>query len=395
MKRTKCAAVAGAAIAMGLGSTSVFAAAFTAGNLVVSRVGDGSATLSGAATAVFLDEFTTAGGSAVQSIGLPNGSGAVPTSGNRWLTDSGTATSDGTLTRSVNGAYLTIQGYNAPLALASVAGTTSAANNRVIALVAADGTIDTTTALTDAYSGNNIRSSVTTDGTQFWTGGTGTNPGVRYVASLGATTSTQLSTSVTNVRDVNIFGGQLYTSSASGTFQGVATVGSGEPTTSGQTISLLPGFPTSGTTSNYDYVLADANTLYVADDRALASGGGLQKWVLSGGTWSLDYTITAGLTNLGLRGLTGTVSGGVETLYATTADQDGVTAGEQTSLVTITDTLSNTTLPASTFTTLATAPTNEAFRGVDFAPTAVPEPASIGLVALAGGLLLNRRNRRA
>src|SRR5688572_8497010 len=48
------------------------AAAFTSGNLVIYRVGTGgAATLSNAATAVFLDEYTTSGGTPVQSIALP------------------------------------------------------------------------------------------------------------------------------------------------------------------------------------------------------------------------------------------------------------------------------------------------------------------------------------
>src|SRR5262249_17571744 len=67
---------------------SVYAASFTSGNLVVYRVGDGSAALGSGATAVFLDEYTP-GGVLVQSIALPTTiSGA-----NRRLTASGSATS--------------------------------------------------------------------------------------------------------------------------------------------------------------------------------------------------------------------------------------------------------------------------------------------------------------
>jgi hypothetical protein len=46
------------------------ASAFTMGDLVVVRVGDGSAALTGNATAAFLDEYTQAG-VLVQSIPLP------------------------------------------------------------------------------------------------------------------------------------------------------------------------------------------------------------------------------------------------------------------------------------------------------------------------------------
>ena len=50
--------------------TNLFGAPFTPGNLVVYRVGDGAAVLASSGTAVFLDEYTTAG-VLVQSIPVP------------------------------------------------------------------------------------------------------------------------------------------------------------------------------------------------------------------------------------------------------------------------------------------------------------------------------------
>ena len=64
--------------------TTALAGPFTAGNLAVVRVGDGSAALSSVATATFIDEITT-GGTLVQSI-------ALPPSGGSPLTLSGSAT---------------------------------------------------------------------------------------------------------------------------------------------------------------------------------------------------------------------------------------------------------------------------------------------------------------
>ena len=40
-------------------------------------------------------------------------------------------------------------------------------------------------------------------------------------------------------------------------------------------------------------------------------------WTLNGGTWTLQYTLSPSST-LGCRGLTGTVNGGVATMFATT-----------------------------------------------------------------------------
>jgi hypothetical protein len=324
----------------------------TPGHLIVSRVGDGTAALTNAATARFLVEYQP-NGTLVQAIALPT----APSGGNRALTDSGTATSNGFLTQSVDGRYLLTGGYDAALGTASVTGTASATVNRVIARIGLDASIDTSTALVDAYTTNNFRGVASVDGSSFWISGTGTapTPGVRYVASLGATTSTQLSATVTNIRCVNIVGNQLYCSASSGTFQGVSTVGTGLPIASGQTTTLLPGFPTATGPSAYDFFFADANTLYVADDRNTALGG-IQKWTLSAGTWTLAYTL-APAVNTGCRGLSGCVENGVTTLFATTS-------AAATQLVSVVDGGAG-----STFTVLATAPTNTAFRDVQFVRT--------------------------
>jgi hypothetical protein len=216
------------------------AAPFTPGNIVISRIGDGSAALNSAATAVFLDEYTTAG-VFVQTVALPTADSGA----NQTVTNSGSATSEGFVRRSQNGAYLMVVGYDAPTGTASVATTLSATFNRVIARVAADGTIDSTTAF-DAYSAGNVRSAVSIDGTAFWVAGTGTGTGAaatggsRYIPFGAAQTSVLLSESPTNVRANLIFGGQLYISSNSGAFRGVSAVGTGLPTSTGNTGWLRP-----------------------------------------------------------------------------------------------------------------------------------------------------------
>ena len=210
-----------------------YAAPFTPGNLVVTRVGDGSAALSSAATRTFLDEYTT-GGVLVQSIPMPT----VVNGNNKRLTNSGTATSEGYIALSVDWRFLTLAGYNAGPGDPNVATTPSATTNRVVGRVDYAGNIDTTTALSDAYSAGNPRSAVSTNGVDIWTGGTGSSgPGVRYM-TLGSTTSTQLEPNApTNIRVVNIYSGQLYCSSATSTWQGVSTVGLGLPMVPPQTIT--------------------------------------------------------------------------------------------------------------------------------------------------------------
>ncbi|MEY2785802.1 MAG: hypothetical protein RL277_2014, partial [Planctomycetota bacterium] len=342
----------GAALALSSLIGSADAGNLTPGNLVVVRVGTGAAALSSAATAVFVDEYTPAG-VLVQSLPMPT----AASGSNFPLTNSGSATSEGALSLSGNGQYLLHAGYSAAPGTTNVVSTTSSATPRVIARVALDGTIDTSTALTDAYSGNNIRSVFSTNGTDLFTAGTATvGGGVRY-ATLGTSTSTQLSTTPTNLRIASVQGGQLYVSSATGTFQGISTVGTGVPSTSGQTITLLPGFPTTAGPSAYDFHFANATTLYVADDRATGAGGGLQKWTFNGATWTLSYTLNSGLT-AGLRSITVVPNSSPIQFYATSADT-------LTKIVTVSDAGAS-----SAFSTVLTAATNTALRGIRRVPTA-------------------------
>lgn len=280
-------------------------AAFTPGNLVVYRVGDGSGALSGFATAVFLDEITTAG-TLVQSIALLT----VVSGAQKRLTASGSATSEGLISRSADGACVVVSGYDAATGTASVTGTSSATTNRVIGVVSASGLVDTSTAFNN-FSGNNIRSAASTDCNSLWA--TGANDGVRYV-TLGGTTTAQVSSTVPNLRQINIFGGQLFVSTSSGSAVRVGAVGSGLPTTTGQTTTNLPGLPTTG--SPYSFFFADLSgsvagidTLYVADDTTTT--GGIQKYSLVGGTWVSNGT----LTTTTIRGLTGIVNGTSVALY--------------------------------------------------------------------------------
>jgi hypothetical protein len=182
--------------------------------------------------------------------------------------------------------------------------------------------------------------------------------------------------------------------------------------------TILPGFPnTSATTAStggyYPFGLWFANdtTLYVcnegdlvytpsqvingqtnvADAGTLATAG-LQKWVLTSGTWVLQYTIQNGL-NLGVpygvrdyptsiepatggcRNITGVVNrDGTATIYAITStiSLNGDNGADPNKLVKVTDSLSATKLATNgyldTFETVRAAQAGEAFRGVALAP---------------------------
>lgn len=352
---------------------------FTIGNLVVVRVGDGTAPLTNASTATFLDEYTPAG-VLVQTLAMPTtASGA-----NQPFTNSGTATSEGFLNVSQNGVYLTLAGYAAAPGTAAIATSPASVVARVIARVDIGGVVDTTTTITDGYNGvpavpptttttnGNPRSAVSVDGLSYWCSGTGAtaNAGVRYVQH-GANTSLGLNAGgPTNVRVAGIYNGQLYATSASTVYQSVCAVGTGLPTTSGQPVSVLPGLPAASGPSAYDFWFADPQTLYIADDRATAGGGGggVQKWTNVNGTWALQYILQPAT---GCRGVTGRRVNGVTTVYATASNGQ---------LVSFVDNGAGS--PA---TVLATAPANTAFRGVRFLskPTTLSRlPASCGAAGI-------------
>jgi PEP-CTERM motif len=383
---------------------SASAGQITSGQLVNIRVGDGTTTAAGTALPVQLDVYNvTYIGGAPTSVTLAQTiavQSTETTSGNRALQQGGTAGGEGGLTLSTNGQYMALAGYNVDKGEA----TNGSGNNlnRVVGLLKlSDGSVDTTTDYTDTSSGNAIRNAFTTNGTDIWTANSAN--GVRYVA-LGASTSTAL-TGTGNERRVYVnptTGGnvQLYTSRMSGTIDGVATVGAAgvtPPTSGTQTVTLLPGFPTA-TNSMYDYFFADANTIYTVDDRN-AAGAGLEKWVLSGGTWSMVYSKLAGGTT-GLKSLTGfTDANGNVVLF-------GATVGAQTNkLYGYGDTLANTSAASVSETLLVDAATPSTFgatgtlwslRGVALSPgTVIPEPATFSLLALGCLACLSVRSRKS
>ena len=325
--------------------------------LAVYRVGDGTTSLSGSANPVFVDRFS-AMGMLLSTTAMP---ATTPATGHR-LVSSGTAVSEGFITRSTDGRFLLLTGYDTALGTASLTSTTATAAPRTIGRIDAAGNVDTTTALTDGASGASPRAAASTDGASLWFSGGGS--GVRF-ATLGASTSLQLSSTVTNLRQVAIFGGQLYVSDSSGSAVRLGAVGTGLPTTAGQTITNLPGIPAS-TGSPYGFFLADLDAgtpgldvLYVADD-----GAGLLKYSLVNGAWTANGMV--GAASDAYRGVTGVVSGNSVTLYATRKGGSGSTGGGE--LVSLVDTSGYAGSFVAAPAVLATAAANTVFRGVALAP---------------------------
>ncbi|MCE9559874.1 MAG: hypothetical protein K8R88_13105, partial [Armatimonadetes bacterium] len=353
--------------------SAAFAAPFTPGNLVVTQIGDGAAALTAFATPVFLVEMTPAG-AIVQTI-------PMPTTGASQFTCRGTSTSEVHL--NVNDNKFTFAGYDAAVgaadpSIASNLSTDATPMRRVIAVVDMNGNIDTTTRMVDTNSGGSVRSAVI-NGTDLWISGTNGNgaanfltSGIRY-ATVGASFSTGITDTatgnLTNMRNVGIFGGQLYIGSFSGTtYNGINAVGTGLPTSGVQPLvnkvnTAAGGSPAS--TGCYDFIFT-GNALYAASDQSTTLGG-LVKWTTAdgGATWNFQYIInniaTGGIRSLALSGSTFYVTGANGTVYS---GQDlGV---------------------GSTFTAVAAAPTNTTYRGIKVVPAATGGGTISGSVDLNG-----------
>jgi hypothetical protein len=341
-------------------------AQFLPGNLALVRLGDGTQTLGNTGNTVFIDQYTPLGG-LVNSLQIPD-------SGSSALIMSGNATSEGALSLSGDGRFLTIAGYNATRPFASsLASSSSSAVPRGIGLIGANGSYTLAATTTTQFSANNIRGGATDGANNFW--GAGANSGTYYFGNNAAGATVQ--NIVANTRVIADVGGNLFFSTSSGSSRGVWEI-PGTPTGAGTASALLN---TGSTGSAYDFAFNPTMTIaYVADDTTSAAGG-IQRWDFNGTSWSLTYTLGTGAANIGARGLAVDFTGANPIIFATTAE------GTANRLITITD-----TGVASAATTLATAGANEIFRGLEFTPV-VPEP-SVAAIACVGFLLAAKRGKR-
>ncbi len=382
-----------------LESRDLLSAGFTNGDIVVERVGTGSSAPSSAAQAIFADEYPT---TLAQGQATPALSVALPTTtvgANQGITEDGAfaATGAAFMQDSADGHLLTLSGYSAAVGTASETGTSG---NRIVATINDVGTVNTTTQISNAYTANNIRAAATLDDQGFWTAGAGgATGGIEYV-KLGATTATPVATTTfTTFSDVVVANNQLYGdahtvgTTAAATLTEPGTIGVGVPNqTLAQEALELPGLPTGNDSSGnpplpYQFTFENPTTLYVADGRTDGFGG-IQKYTLSNGTWSLAYssqvsftnTANTNITNDGLWGLVGygLNGGGQYVLYGSTIESVA-----SNYIVQITDTGSG-----FTFAEVAQAKTNEGFRGMALAPTGAAATGTANTVATASSTLL-------
>lgn len=343
-----------------ISSLSLFTvkAQFTAGNIAVLRVGDSVSTLANTGNNIAIDQFTLTGTYVNTNL--------LPRTGSNAVCLSGTATSEGMMTLAGNKSALVLFAYKtaAPYA-SSISATTSATVNRAVVSVNASGVASIPTLTATSLSGNNPRH-VFSNGTNYWGGGG--NTGIIF-GNASSNIDTIVTTSSTNTRFISNAGTQLYYSTAVSGAIGIWKLGNGAPTNSGNIatpyITLVGG---TGNCSPYGFSMKyDSSICYVADDRSIANGGGIQKWTRSGSTWTLAYTLGTGTgSTVGARGLAVDWTTTPPTIIATTAETT------LNRVIRINDT--NSTVTA---VTLATATTNTIFRGIAFTPGTTTLPVKL------------------
>jgi hypothetical protein len=374
---------------------------FTPGKLAVLVVGDGSGTLTSAATIVSVKEFdfTSASQTGTLVTALPStavaGTGVV----DRALTQSGTATSEGFLNLSADRRFLTLVGYNTGAGTAAVTSTSAATfpvNTRVVGKIDANGFADTKTTLFTAHSGTAIRSAITVNGSSYWTAGAPGSIGIGYVQQGNVNAATNLS--AVNSRGIGIFNNQLYTTTGAGSNR-LAKVGNGLPVSGTQALVNLPGFlTTTGDPYSYVFIDLDGNgspdVLYVASFNTAPTG--LLKYTSSdGGTsWTARGSLSGNV--FGVTGQFNPCTGNVD-LYITA----NTINAKPNKLYKVTDQSLNISAPAAITgdgsalsavgTLLATAASNTAFGGVAFTPGTLA-PLIVPAITCSGSIICSGAN---
>ncbi len=341
---------------------------FSMGNIAVLRVGDGSAALGTDAAAVNILEYAPNGAAGTMNVVLGDASSTVP---NRLLLSGDNTTSEGQLNLSSDGRYLSVAGYEAAVGTAAA---TYKANEKVIARIAFDGSVNYSTRISAATMNGTVRSTVTSNSSRFYITGTSTSPAsgnsTRFV-SFGTPATTGSTAFFGGVRSLAMFKEQVYYAQNN-------TVGSLTPNPSAGnygTSVLFPGVNTSG--HNYqalalldadataNYLSTGYDVLYCADANL-----GLVKYYWNGTTWVLAGTFNpasaTGVTG-GLYALTARINeAGNAQIYAVKG------AASNNEVLALTDasgfTGSITATPPAVV-AITSAGTNYMFRGVAFTPS--------------------------
>jgi hypothetical protein len=386
---------------------------FIGGDIVIYRVGDGTAALTNGGNPMFLDEYSPSG-TLVQSIEMPFSTNPSDTQGGihsppatpNPIVNAGSATPSGVLSLSVDGQYLTFTGYAANLPNLTGINLKASTFPRAVGLVDINGAVDTSTALTDYAVANTPAGALSIDGSHFYVFSQQID--VTRYAAFGASNSVTLGatgTGTTHFASMQIYNGQLYGMGVDGK---IYTVGTGQPTSGVQPLTALSGvtLPTSPTKPvDFFFVTSDPadhgtqpDTLYVTDPSATYTVGSttfigtIRKftadtfdvseapthWTASG-----DIKVDPVNDKGAITGLTGYSTGSSVVMFATSGAYNANAGQYGGALFTFTDSTGyNGTIPSGNPSSANTATTlvpffnasnfNKGFRGIAFAPNQTP-----------------------
>jgi hypothetical protein len=322
----------------------------TPGDVAVFVVGNGVVPLSNATgDPASINEYNTSSGALVSST-------PIPSTGSAAVIYSGTDLSGGALSLSGDGSLLTFPGYSYPYPYngSSLTSSSTAQVPRLVLSVDAYGNI-TVDATTTQYSGFSVRSAASDGQNNFWLGGGG---GGTFYAGDTASPATVQNSITSTYYDV-VQNGFLYFSTGSTPTPGIYYFNTTPLPITPTAPTLL--IPTGSSSSPTGIAISpDGNTMYIGDNGSVSPG--IKKYVRSGPSFVLQYTLGTGISGVGVNGLAVDGWSGNPWVYYTTSD------GGQVDLIVDAG-------PGSPPTVKVTAPANEKFLGIAFVPTPPPSQA--------------------
>lgn len=349
-------------------------------NLIVIRVGDGAQTLGLTGNSIYLDQYDT-NGNYINTITIPDdGTNAMVDIGQDNVNGVNSGSTTGScITESLDGRFMVIAGYATNLTYTSnLASSLSTNVPRGIGLVESHGIYSMPVADTSStFDATFWRAGITDGSNNFWGGG-----GISGTYYFGfSAPPVIIQSNMINMRSMAQYNGNIYCAGAA-TPNGILEI-NGLPE-----VATNATFLFSGSTGTFDLTVSpNGNLIYVTDQRAQTSGGGIQRYDFdtNSSTWGLTYTMQVGglgSAKQGPRYITADFSGAEPVLYVTSNDN----TFDNNRILKVVDTGANPSI-----TTLAFAGVNETFRGIHFGPvpnTVVPRP-KLSFTTAGGNIVLS------